>query len=267
MECASAEGDLQEVMALLKQWSTATAKGATDGDSSQRETDENLKNALQTPLVEAAKNGHAALVSFLLDQGAGIMDNVLSGAKESKSTSIYQALLDHGWDINAKWWMGITSLGSVVTDENLVKWHLEHGADPNIPSRRGFTPLDSAGYNGSFNTIKYLISHGANLQDTMALISAAASERTNSDTFEIMTFLLDHGVDIDCVERVYEPLAATVYYGTALHRAVEREDAERVRFLLQRGANRHIKGFEGVSALEVAEMRELKEMADILRNE
>lgn len=111
MESASAEGDLQEVKALLEQLSPTITNGTTNGDQPPLETDEDLKITLQAALVEAARHGHAAVGSLLLDRGAKITSSVLSGAKESKSTSVYQALLDHGWDINSKWWKGLTSLG------------------------------------------------------------------------------------------------------------------------------------------------------------
>lgn len=153
----------------------------------------------------------------------------------------------------------------VVPYENLVIWHLEHGADPNIPSYRGYTPLDSAPLTSSLNTVKALISHGADLQKTRALITAAESYNVNPAPVEIMALLLDHGVDIDRVEIMYDPFDATVFAGTALHRAVEKQDAERVRFLLWRGANRHVKGFKGLMALEAAEARGLRDMVDILR--
>lgn len=147
-------------------------------------------------------------------------------------------------------------------------WHLELGADPNVPSRRGYTPLDSAPLTSSLNTVKNLVSYGGNLQDTMAMVTTASRYDLAPVVFETMAFLIDQGADIDRVEKDHlEPLAMTVYAGTALHRAVDGEDAERVRFLLQKGANRHVKGLKGLSALEVAAMRGLTEMAHILRTE
>jgi uncharacterized protein len=38
---------------------------------------------------------------------------------------------------------------------------LEHGADPNTPTRRGFTPLDAAHANGDEQLAELLRSHGA----------------------------------------------------------------------------------------------------------
>jgi ankyrin repeat protein len=89
----------------------------------------------------------------------------------------------------------------------------------------------------------------------------------NPEPIRIMAYLLDSGIDINRLQRVDEPDAATPLTGTALHHAVNRRDAERVRFLLQRGANRDVKGFRGFTALEAAEAMGLNEMAEVLRNE
>jgi ankyrin repeat protein len=59
----------------------------------------------------------------------------------------------------------------------------------------------------------------------------------------------------------------TFYTGTALHRAVESDDPEHVRFLMRRGADRTIKGAMGMTPLEVAERKHLHEIANILRYE
>ncbi len=111
MERASAAGDLQSMKAIVEHWSTATTRSAHHHNEPRPDADEHLQAALQAALTEAAKNGHAEIVSFLLDRGANITDSVLRGGRDSKSTSVFQALLDHGWDINSKWWTGITSLG------------------------------------------------------------------------------------------------------------------------------------------------------------
>lgn len=55
--------------------------------------------------------------------------------------------------------------------------------------------------------------------------------------------------------------------GTALHRAVESQDPERVHCLLRRGANRHIKGREGLTPLELTEVQGWSEVANVLRND
>lgn len=88
---ASKNGNLQQVMELLKE------EGAP-ADNSQY---------LEVSLCEAIRHGHAAIVSHLLEKGAKIADYaVVSAVREATSTSVFQAMLDHGWDINSKWQKG-----------------------------------------------------------------------------------------------------------------------------------------------------------------
>lgn len=42
------------------------------------------------------------IVSYLLDQGAKIDKNVIALASNGSSEAVWQAFLDHGWDINSK---------------------------------------------------------------------------------------------------------------------------------------------------------------------
>jgi ankyrin repeat protein len=122
--------------------------------------------------------------------------------------------------------------------------------------------------------VKLLVDHGADVRNTPAVHAAAADSvkfggKAHPGRLEIMAFLLDRGADIDLLEpdTEIEGHPVTFHTGTALHRAVESEDPEHVRFLLRRGADRSIRGVTGMTPLEVAKMRHLHEIADILRNE
>jgi ankyrin repeat protein len=80
----------------------------------------------------------------------------------------------------------------------------------------------------------------------------------NPEPIKIMEYLLESRISIDHIQNVYDPAAATLSTGTALHQALERKDVERVQFLLQSGANRNIKGSRGLTALEGAEADEVE---------
>lgn len=100
IEQASAVGNL----ALVQDWTQkmSTYRGtALEGSMLQR---------LQFSLCEAARHGHPFLFSYLLEQGLSIDNEVIRSTKEGQSVQIFQALLDHGWDINSKVLGGTTSL-------------------------------------------------------------------------------------------------------------------------------------------------------------
>ncbi|KAH0555920.1 hypothetical protein GP486_006133 [Trichoglossum hirsutum] len=264
-EEACRAGRPREAQSLLDQWWDSSPRAASQ-DVVILYTIDDPHTIRQLKLENAAREGYSFLVSFLLGQGAEITNSVLAAARNSNSTEVFQAFLDHGWDINELYW-GTTSLSGVLKSDKLVDWHLEHGADPNLHLGRGGTPLERAAVEGSVHAVKSLMSHGARLEGSDALIAAAASMNENPEPIKIMAHLLDSGVDINRLQNVRDPDAATPLTGTALHQAVERGDAERVRFLLQRGANRDVKGFQGLTALEAAEAMRLNQMADVLRSE
>ncbi|KAH0556967.1 hypothetical protein GP486_005243, partial [Trichoglossum hirsutum] len=265
-EEACRAGHLQEAQSLLDQWWSISGLKSVVFQAVPLPSSLDPHDARQSKLENVAEKGHSFLVSFLLKQGAEITNSVITAAGDGESTEVFQALLDHGWDINEQYW-GTTSLSSILKSSKLTDWHLEHGADPNLHSGRGGTPLERAATGGSVHVVKSLVSHGARLEESDALIAAAASMNGSPEQIKIMSYLLDNGIDINRSERVREPDAATLLTGTALHQAVNRGIAERVRFLLQRGASRDIKGFRGLTALEAAEAKGLSEMAEILRNE
>lgn len=255
-------GRPQDAQTLLDQWAIGITKSTSFQASSPGEG-----GVRQLQLERAAAEGHSRLVGFLLDQSTEITSPVLLAAHSGKSAKVFQELLDHGWDINKD--PNMTSLNCAVSSNNekLVDWHLSHGADPNIHTGAGGTPLERAAFQTTLHIVKSLVTHGAKLHDTEALIAAAANKNRSREPIRIMEYLLDQGVDINYGQKLGNPMSDTLFRGTALHRAVESEDAERVQLLLQRGANPDIKGEHGLTPLEAAERSQFIEMAEILRKQ
>ena len=155
---------------------------------------------------------------------------------------------------------------------DLVQWHLQHGADPNIRTRRGYTALDYAGYKYSLEVVKLLVQHGADINSTTAIHNAVLNSvkfpPVNPGRLDIVAFLLDCGANINQLELTgdgFERPPTTPYTGTPLHRAVESGDLEHVRYLLSRGADWSIQGAMGMTPLELAERDQLDEIEAMLR--
>lgn len=72
--------------------------------------EESMFQRLQFSSSEAARHGHAAVFSHLLDQGLSIYNEIIRSMKEGQSVEIFQALLEHGWDINSEVLGGTSSL-------------------------------------------------------------------------------------------------------------------------------------------------------------
>ena len=112
---------------------------------------------LESLLQVASQEGYEILVHKLVDKGADINEN------DSAPLSI------------------AASRGRL----DLVKFFIDRGADVNSGDI-----LDSAVVSGDLNVVKYLLAHGANM-DNSALVTAA-----NENYPDIVAFLLDRGADV-----------------------------------------------------------------------
>ena len=76
--------------------------------------------------------------------------------------------------------------------ENVVRWFLIQGADPNAASEIcDITPLSCAVQNAPFEVIRLLFQHGGSTAQGQLL--NMASDRTDSDSVAILQFLFDRG--------------------------------------------------------------------------
>lgn len=109
----------------------------------------------------------------------------------------------------------------------------------------GFTPVALAAYFMRGDLVKWLLEHGAdpdepaaNPAKVNALHAAVAREQT-----EIVQLLLEHGVEVN---------APQMQAVTALHTAAQRGNAELVERLLKNGADRSLKTSDGSTAMDFA---------------
>lgn len=139
-------------------------------------------------------------------------------------------------------------------NESLVKWFLEHGADPNIHGAKNECPLDVTAYECNCAVVELLLQHGATIKDSNALHAAAKSREDDSACILMITYLLDHGADINALEdqgsRQYTKRMDNQESGTALHCAVRARKKECVRFLLECGANPRVLDTAGFDAMD-----------------
>jgi ankyrin repeat protein len=120
---ASALGDLETVRRLVSGDRSLVNAFAADGFY---------------PLGLAAYFGHAAIVEFLLQNGADVK---LAARNAQKVTALHAGASRGGAEI--------------------VKMLLDEGADPNAKQERGFVPLHSAAANGNTAVVELLLKHGA----------------------------------------------------------------------------------------------------------
>ncbi len=139
-----------------------------------------------------------------------------------------------------------------ICDERLTRWFLSRGAQPAAYGQPGSNLLDVAAANSSPVVFDLLLAHGAKLEDSDALHSAAGEKEKQPGRIEMMAHLLDLGMDINAIGRREYPAGRRIGRGTPLQSAVAPEEVERIEFLLKRGADREVKNTLGQTPLEYA---------------
>lgn len=121
-----------------------------------------------TPLMAAAEVGAIEIMQLLLDRGAEV--NVtnehggtpLAGAVNSGTWEVVKLLLDKGASVE----LGEPSpllINKFSRDPQILKALLEHGANPNVKTETGETPLLMAVSRGDEGDVRMLLEHGADV--------------------------------------------------------------------------------------------------------
>ena len=217
LQTASAAGDLQAVTFILSAY--PEAKIAL---SANTEFADNVLNA-------AVTSGAAKVVKTLLDAGLnpntdyGYQGDALIYAVRQKHREVAEVILDAGYQLNdlSKAWAGTVSpLAAAAL------------ADTDLPDMTAT-----------------LLAHGAIVQQTLALHTAARAGHLN-----VMTFLLDKGADINEVPEVDDrTYGCEDELGTPLHYAVDEKRLDAVKILLGRGADSSIVDRKGRTVLQRAQ--------------
>lgn len=145
-------------------------------------------------------------------------------------------------------------LSYAVADEEMTAWLLDHGADPNRQCVIDLTPLSLAVESAPISVIQLMLSHGGDVRKGQ--LTHHAVER-NSDNIAVLTLLISNGADINST--MYEDHYASralfcfMALGTALHKAIELDKTDVIRYLVSEGADLGIKDARGRSALEYAQ--------------
>ena len=141
--------------------------------------DVNYAGSGMSPLHWAALHGRTEIAKLLIAKGAKIdMVNVngatpLHVAATYGSLDVVKVLLACGADVNVRQkddYGYATALQSAIVGDSslekftaIVKLLLEHDADPNIPTKGGYSPLGTAAFRGRIDMVKLLIAHGAKI--------------------------------------------------------------------------------------------------------
>jgi ankyrin repeat protein len=212
--------------ATALEWAVYWQDGEDAGLLMHAGADVNAANDLGvTPLALACKNGNAAIAKALLEAGANTNaaqasgETVLMTASWTGNAEVVKQLLAHGSDPNVKEpSRGQTALMWAIGERHpdVVRLLIEGGADVRVRSKGGSTPLLLAARMGDLESAQLLLSHGADVNETMPKerkdlsgmrFPASQGRDSGADgasalliatirgSVELAKFLLDHGAD------------------------------------------------------------------------
>jgi ankyrin repeat protein len=207
------------------------------------------------PLVAALAREHFQTADLLRRNGAdpnvrGQNDrNPLHAAAYSGNFEVVRILIECDTaHINSRTRLGTTPLlmalqGQKFKDGSVLRLLLEHGADVNLQSNAGWTPLLRASFNAAPEVVHLLLEHGADInvpnEDGWTPLHWASSNRGQ----EVVRLLLEHGADINVLNNAG---------WTPLHRASFNAAPEVVRLLLEHGADINVPDEDGWTPLHWA---------------
>uniref|UniRef100_A0ACD5WE37 Uncharacterized protein n=1 Tax=Avena sativa TaxID=4498 RepID=A0ACD5WE37_AVESA len=207
--------------------------------------------SMRDNLLNAAHSGDLRLLKRLvvmLDEGVGRPRDVVQAARApdgiwalhvaagTKQMEVCRYLVQElRVDVNITDDKGRTPLIFAVHSENaaVVKYLLDHGADPNKADVIGLTPLHSAAGIGDCEMIEMLIAKGARIDLIADDIGTPLHIATKEKNVGAMKILLDHNADPNKTYLMYD---YGMYAMTPLFQAVNLSSVECVKLLVEAGA-------------------------------
>uniref|UniRef100_A0A0D3GXP6 Uncharacterized protein n=1 Tax=Oryza barthii TaxID=65489 RepID=A0A0D3GXP6_9ORYZ len=184
----------------------------------------------------------ASMQHELLEAAASGDLRHLKSTRRSLSHSLTPSLRDFG-DLGGGWcgrWIrsgaasGRTPLVFAVIGENaaIVKYLLDHGADPDKADDDGLTPLHSAAGIGDCEMIEMLLAKGADIDPIADECGTPLHLATKERQVGAMKVLLDHNADCNKTYMMFG-----LYPMTPLFQAVNASSVECVKLLVEAGAD------------------------------
>ncbi|RWA09613.1 hypothetical protein EKO27_g5477 [Xylaria grammica] len=227
---------------------------------------------LEPTLFHAIRSDRADVVNYLLDEGVKFSGLSLAEAVTSQaSPAMWQVFLDHGLDINAPLEdAGTSPLGYILLREDLIRWFLERGADPNAESSFGLTPFLRAVGHAPLSTVALLHAAGGSVAIAVPFVCSpwppnltvsdpSQSELNSDERLAVLRYLLDAGANPDAPKWAHNSrgYGSDFDWGSALNTALTNGSHRLAEELLRHGARTDVPTMNiasrGETALEIAQ--------------
>jgi hypothetical protein len=225
-------------------------------------------------------SGHLETARYLLASGAPIVRETPSNiffAPFERQVALFDLLDHHGWTPNTPTFYGAVFLPRTVTNLPLLRWFLDHGADPNAgewqtsnerrggSGNRSCAALEAAATHGEVEAVGMLLDAGARINFGVPLHLAAGAcppgtnphatrvvptRKFDISRIPIMELLVSRGADVN-----RKQLSQHMVAQYAIVHAVMAGATERVRWLLEHGADPYAQGNFGTAVDYARAMR------------
>ncbi len=174
-------------------------------------------------------------------------NKLIEACKNGNLANATQAITD-GADINMETPEGQTPLFIAVTNQHqqIVEYLITNGADVNLKTKHGYTPLLRAAEKGNVSIVEYLLSKGAAIDETNGFECTTALHAACIDFFglNVVKVLVDAGANVNLKNK---------YGQSPLFKAASYTRLDIVRYLLSNGASVNEKnGKDELTALYMA---------------
>lgn len=238
-------------------------KNDVDCNCTFEDDNKNVFSALEWALLK----NQSEVATLLINHGADINHYCSAGfnaflvAAQSGDNKNLQLLLDKGISVNTigqKTYEGQTALMSAANGNHLdtVKFLISRGANINATRHNGLTALMIASQVGNEKLVEYLIQNGADINLITNDGADAFIWAAQNGNVSCAALLLDAGADINHMDND----------GTALHNATREGKYDSVKFLLEKGIDYNLKNQKGETALDIAKTKDNKRIISLLQN-
>lgn len=242
-------------------------------------------------LVAALRAGRTDIARYLLSAGAPIIrstpQDILS-APEDQRHSLFELLISHGWDVNTPSHYGAVLLPNVVASTPTLRLFLARGANPNLGRQlynedrfgrsleNACDALEAAAAGGSLEAVHLLLDAGAKIENGYPLHRAAGSMEPGENPYDhgpmpskgfdesripIMALLLERsGRGANFINQA--EISRWVVPRYAIVHAVQARAVERVKWLMDHGADPELRGGSGTATRRAQFVSQ--EMRDII---
>ncbi|KAH8593571.1 ankyrin repeat-containing domain protein [Bisporella sp. PMI_857] len=251
---ACSSSNLPLLQSIIADWESQTTPDPPRGPPSYE------IYAFESIFYQAIRENQGSIVKYFLDHGIQMCKLATYQAVKCRSSSaVWEAFLDHGQNVASlgETYTGRSLLCEVLQegdDEELVKWFLEHGTDPNALVGGGVWGVTNFMWAARHNSPQILrLMRNYSARPVAGLLPFAV--RRSEARLEVLELLLDMGAPIDGREFEHDAKAAQHIFnqGSALNIICGTKDSDEiVEFLLERGASIDVRDWEEKTALEIA---------------